>query len=352
MKRELSYFISPHGFGHATRAIAILLQLQKRIPDLHIHLITTVPRTLFDELSTSWSYHRIRCDIGLVQDDAFLPDIPQTAAALNDFLPIDDSLLQECMRICRTSRLILSDISPLGLAVADRLKKPSILIENFTWDWIYAHLRQGERLHPFIPRLESIYHHAVFRIQTEPLCMPANCHLRCGPIARPPKTDPSETKRTLDSDGKKVVFLTMGGIPSAVPFIDRLKKYDDFFFILAGQKEHRRSSNILFLPYNSSYYHPDIISASDLVVCKSGYSTIAECSIAETCVCSISRPGFAESDFIGTYVQQHLGGTVIEHHEFLNGSWLSRLPSLLAAGKKTIDKNGAEDAADFIIDLL
>jgi len=33
--------------------------------------------------------------------------------------------------------LVVSDISPMGLLVAETAEIPSILIENFTWDWIY-----------------------------------------------------------------------------------------------------------------------------------------------------------------------------------------------------------------------
>ena len=330
MKRELAYFISPHGFGHATRAIAVLLKLQERIRDLDVHLITTSPRELFNELSANWTYHRIRCDIGLVQNDAFMPDIPATAVELGDFLPLNQKLLQECMKICKTSSLILSDISPLGVVVADRLDKPGVLIENFTWDWIYAHLQQSERLHPFIPPLETIYNHVAFRVQTEPLCKRANCDLSCGPIARPPKTNPEKIKQAIGCGSRKIVFMTMGGIPSFLPFNDRLKSLDDYFFIIAGQnKSSRYGRNVLYLSYDTPFYHPDLIAASDLVVCKSGYSTIAECSIAGACVCSIGRPGFAESDFISQFVRNRLGGSVVEYHEFINGSWLDRLETFL-----------------------
>lgn len=353
MKRELSYFVSPHGFGHATRTIAVLLKLQEQIPDLVVHLITTVPRDLFSELSVSWTYHQVRCDIGLIQDDAFLPDIPATAAALEDFLPLHRNLLQECERICRTSSLILSDISPLAIAVADRLSKPSVLIENFTWDWIYSHLRQAECLHPFIPCLETIYTKTTYRVQTEPLCSKTDCDLNCGPIARRPITIPEKTKKTIGSGGRKIVFMTMGGIPSTMPFIDRLMKLDDFFFILAGQKNScRYGKNVLSLSYQSLFYHPDLIAASDLVVCKSGYSTIAECSITGTRVCSIGRPGFAESDFIGEFVRNRLGGTVIDYHEFLDGSWLNRLESFLDTDSNAIHENGADEVADFLTKLL
>ena len=34
----------------------------------------------------------------------------------------------------------MCDISPLGLMVAERAGLPSVLVENFTWDWLYAPL--------------------------------------------------------------------------------------------------------------------------------------------------------------------------------------------------------------------
>ena len=67
---EIACFISPHGFGHATRAIAVIEALQLIRAHVHAHIFTTVPRSLFAQTLTSFTYHPVVVDVGLVQSSA------------------------------------------------------------------------------------------------------------------------------------------------------------------------------------------------------------------------------------------------------------------------------------------
>lgn len=353
MKTEVSYFISPHGFGHATRTIAILEKLHEHIPELHVNLLTTLPESLFQDLPISWSYHRVMADIGLIQKDAFTTDLQQTTDALDRFIPFSSELTQTCCHICASSELLLCDISPLGIHLGKLLGIPSVLIENFTWEWIYRALPGAETLLPFIPYIEELYNSATYRVQTEPLCRKAACNITCQPIARLAKTDKQIIDKTVKNSGKKIILITMGGIPHNLPFIPRLSELKEYFFILAGQSVYQRlAENVLSLPFDTSFSHPDLIKAASLVVCKSGYSTIAECAQTDTSICCINRPGFRESEIIEQYVRQQLGGTVIDYLQFHNGFWLDMLPTLLNTRKNTTLPNGSTEAADFISDTL
>ena len=48
MPRPLVYYISGHGFGHASRSIEVVNALLALAPDLPIHIRTAAPRWLFD----------------------------------------------------------------------------------------------------------------------------------------------------------------------------------------------------------------------------------------------------------------------------------------------------------------
>ena len=87
MTTELACFISPHGFGHATRTIGLLQALQNYIPELRARIFTTLPPALFHSSGIDFSYHRTPTDIGLVQHDAFVEDRGQTIANLAELLP-------------------------------------------------------------------------------------------------------------------------------------------------------------------------------------------------------------------------------------------------------------------------
>jgi hypothetical protein len=61
-----------------------------------------------------------------------------TLDALNALRPFDaaaEPLTRSFMEHRR--ELVVCDISPIGLAAAKRAGLPSVLVESFTWDWIY-----------------------------------------------------------------------------------------------------------------------------------------------------------------------------------------------------------------------
>ncbi len=48
----LSWFISPHGFGHAARASAVVAEISRLCFGIRHHLFTTVPQAFFDDRRT------------------------------------------------------------------------------------------------------------------------------------------------------------------------------------------------------------------------------------------------------------------------------------------------------------
>lgn len=353
MKTEIACFVSPHGFGHATRTIALLEALQETGLDLHIHLVTTVPETLFKPTDLDYSYHPVIVDVGLIQKDSFTLDIPGSVKALEDLLPVKTPTLERLKKICSTSELIIADISPLGICVAKACSIPSVLVENFTWDWIYAHLGQAAAFEHFIPVLQELYGQADFHIQAEPICSKRPCDLRCPPIARKLQSTPDAVRRTLNSGKKAVVLITMGGIPTSLPFIRKLSGYQDYYFILAGQRQTTQlGNNVCALGYDTTMPHPDLMNSSDLVICKSGYSTIAECCQTSASIVCIQRADFPESKTLERFVRENLAGVIYNQQQFSTGQWLKDLPELTKRRAEPYPADGAKQAAGFITSLL
>lgn len=354
MNLELACFISPHGYGHATRTIALLQAIQKQIPDLKAHLFTVAPPTLFENSNLALHLHPVITDVGLVQPDAFSADQVQTVAKLSELLPFKPALVNHCVDLCRSCGLILCDISCLGIQVGSTAGIPSVLIENFTWDWIYQHLNPPvDAIREFADILGGHYAKADYRIQTDPLCNPVNCDFRCGPMARMRIQSRDLVREQIDSGGKKIVLITMGGIPLDLPFIERLDRFDEYLFLIAGQAEQRSAStNVRLLSHDTPLHHPDLINGSDLVICKSGYSTIAECQQTKTPICCVSRSNFAESAVLDGYVSETMNGTILDQDCFFRGDWLDGLDGLMNRKRKPSPVNGADQAASFIISLL
>lgn len=353
--KSIAAFISPHGFGHATRTIAILESLQERMPDLEILLFTTVPAHLFGSSSlTRTTMHPVTSDVGLVQHDALSVNMAATADALDDFLPFSEKLLTSLCRKVDGCFAVLSDISPLGIAVGKQAGIPSILVENFTWDWIYRNLPGvNRRLLLHADHLQRLFTKADYRFQVEPVCQKAADTVSCPAVFRKLRQGRKTVRDRLDCSDKKLVLVSMGGMDYPLDLADATAHFTDILFILAGQKQTARiSMNCHTLSHDSGFYHPDLIGAADLVICKSGYSTLAECLQSGTRVGCISREDFAESAVLARYVKKRLGGTVFTSHEFTTRAWLSHIPAMLAALKpEQAWINGADVIADFLLSL-
>jgi hypothetical protein len=353
MNLELACFVSPHGFGHATRTIALLQALKNRIPGLKANVFTTVPPSLFQSSGIDHVYHPMSTDVGLVQRDAFSEDREQTRAKLAELLPYGPSFINQGAELCRSSQLIVCDISCLGIEVGKVAKIPTLLVENFTWDWIYAKMGQESGLEPYIELLSKSYTKADFRIQTDPVCARIPCDLNCAPMARRWFTPPDEIRTEVTAEVRKIVLISMGGVALEMPFFDEMQNHQEYLFLVAGQNSDCLiANNIRLIGPHSPLHHPDLINAADLLICKSGYSTIAECQQTATPICCVAREGFAESKVVERYVSEEMNGTVIDENYFFSGTWLGDLEKMATRKRSPLPTNGADQAAEFILSIL
>ena len=353
--KEIACFVSPHGFGHATRTIAVVEALQLIQPDVHAHFFTTVPKTLFNQTLTNFTYHPVLVDIGLVQSSALDADVPATITQLDILHPFAKGLIEELAALCSKCSLILCDIAPLGIAVAEYAGLPSILVENFTWDWIYQpYIKKYPKLQPHAKFLNKLFAQADYRIQTEPLCCPALRDLHCGPIFRRIKGSRAHLREQIGCGDKKLVVVTMGGVCQQLPSCLNLEELSNIHFLFSGQQETKQmGENITLLARDSDIYHPDLLNAANVVVCKTGYSTVAECCQAGARVISVGRADFPESELLQCYLEDRLGGISIKPEMYLNGSWVALASDLLSCPKPVAaSENGAAQVATFLCKLI
>ena len=357
--KRIAYFISPHGFGHAARSVAVMQAISDFDASVGFEIFTTVPSWFFqDSMSASCTCHALLTDIGLVQKTAFHADLNKTLRSLDDFLPFPASLISEITAKVKKLNciLIICDISPLGISIAKEAGIPSVLVENFTWDWIYeSYLSENGRLKGPIAYLRDLFNRADYHIQTKPVCNPCDAHLTTAPVSRKPKTPAPVVREQLGiPQGAKVVLVTMGGIQEKIPYLERLIEMDHVHFIMPGSNGSlERRVNLVLLPQHSAFFHPDLVNASDAVIGKVGYSTLAEVYHAGIPFGYISRHAFRESSSLVSYIEEQMQGIPVEEDAFFKGQWSSVLPILLQFPRIARNRiNGADQAACFLFDLL
>jgi UDP:flavonoid glycosyltransferase YjiC (YdhE family) len=354
---RLTLIVTPHGFGHAARAAAVAAELGRRRPDLELEVRSAVPRWFFDaSLEVPFRHLDERWDVGLVQRGPLAEDLPATLAAL-DRLWAGEAVERAAARLAAARPdLVVTDAAPLAVEAARRAGLPVVLIESFTWDWIYAgYLAAAPGFAPWIERLAPIPERADLRLRPEPACGDAGGDRRLPPIARAPKQRREEIRARLRvAPERALVLVSMGGVEGGHASLERCRELDGVDFVVpGGAASERRVGNVVLLPHRTPVAHPDLVAAADVVVGKLGYSTVAEAFAAGTRFAYLPRPAFRESAVLAQFVRARSPSLELDPVAFADGRWVEGLPALLGEPRpRPGDAGGAEAAADAIDALL
>lgn len=355
---RIACFISPHGLGHAARASAILNALQQRVADWHTELFTLVPPRFFaDSRIGSFTYHAEATDLGLVQKNPLEEDLPATLRHLKEIIPFPPARIDKLADKVRSMgcRAVLCDISPLGLTVARAAGLPSVLVENFTWDWIYdGYVARAPEFTPFVGHMRAAFALADRRIQTAPVCHPSGSAFQAGVVSRRPRTERTAVRARLGlREGAPAVLVTGCLLAPDSDGLAALRRATDYDFIVVGGKQPmERAGNVTVLPaVTDLVYHPDLVHAVDIVAAKLGYSTVAETFQAGLPMAYLTREHFRESPALERFVREQMPSVCVPPSALADGSWTELLPALAAQGRIVrTQPNGADVAAEWLLD--
>src|SRR4051812_45282631 len=130
------FFTSGHGFGHASRDVEVMNVLGARGHAIEIRsavdagLLARTMRVPYRLVSGA-------CDTGIVQSSSLAHDDEATVDAARMFYESFGDRVRAEAETFREHPVdaVVSDIPPLGLAIAAELGVPGIALGNFTWDW-------------------------------------------------------------------------------------------------------------------------------------------------------------------------------------------------------------------------
>lgn len=354
---SIAYFITGHGFGHAARASAVISAVHEKNEAIHVDIFTSVPKWFFDSQDLSpHSYHYIRSDIGMVQDSALVENLLATLERLRAYYPFKASEFQwvEEYLVKNDISLIICDISPLGIFLSQRVQIPCLLIENFTWDWIYqGYQKELPAFKEFVSYLAELYLYANWHLQAVPYCQDfQNIDLITNPISRRHIHTRADIRTQLRVEmDEPLVLVTMGGVETNLNLNEELRKIEYVKFIIPGASDDfKLEDNLILIPHHSSFYHPELVDSSDLVIGKLGYSTLAEIYYTGIPMMYFTRPGFRESECLANFVSAEIPSVEITQEQVQSSEWKSDLLNLL--GKEKVSRtaiNGRYQAADFIL---
>ena len=374
MAHAIVFYISSHGFGHASRSIEVINAILAQRPEVRIGVRTAAPRWLFDlTVKGKVTFSTLETDTGVVQIDALTLDEADSirrAAAFHSDLVTRAASETRALRELGTG-LIVGDIPPLAFSVGAAAGIPSVGLGNFTWDWVYADYPRVRLAPSLLPAIRGAYAKASMALRL-PMCggFESFSNVKDIPfVARHSTRTREEVCKLLKIPADKpIVLSSFGGY--GLPGLDTglLAKFKKYTVITTAnvplsraRKEtpltERKGSFISINEealYDAGIRYEDLVLAAEAVVTKPGYGIVAESIANDAAVLYTSRGHFPEYDVIVEEMPKYVRSAFVSHDDLFDGKWEPHLDKLLAQSKpkKKPETNGADVAAEILLKAL
>jgi hypothetical protein len=363
---SVAFYISGHGFGHASRQVEIINSFGTRYPGTPILVRSSAARWLLERtIGVPFELDERPVDTGVIQIDSLHLDARETIARAADFYATFEARATEEARRLRErgTRLVIVDAAPLGCEAAAVVGLPSVVVSNFTWDWIYAAYREHLHLGPeVIPAIQRAYRkaRAAWRLPMhggfetfETLAPPSSSAATASQalldvpfVARHARHGRGETRRMLGLPlDAKLVLPTFGGYGAQGIDYAQLDFGPDWHVLIDFDDARI---------YEAGLRYEDLVGAVDVVFTKPGYGIISECIANRTPLVYTPRGRFAEYDVLVREMPRYLRCAFISHEELLAGRWRGAAEAAVDAPAPPEDPptNGADVIADMMAATL
>ena len=339
MKRIL-YAVTGHGFGHATRALVIARLLKQRYPQIHVALSSAVDadaiRRFVPDFDRHFDLRHHDYEPGLIQKNCFEVDQAATRErylALNRQLP--DRIDRETRYLERGKfDAVISDVAAIPLAAAARLGLPSVVIGNFTWDWMLEPLLDDcTELSNYHSSLREDYGSAAlylrlpFHATEHPFRQVEDAPLvgRQSALAR---EEILSRAGIADDRERPLVLVAVGGWSSAGLSDITIDGCSDYRFLVAGDiPVTSRQAELYRLPFSlgGGLKFPDLVRIADIGVVKPGYGTCSEFVLNRGAMVGIERRNMREAEVMDHAVSEYIPFSHLSLENFLSGRWADSL---------------------------
>ena len=263
--KKILYFISDHGLGHLTRSIAIMREFENKVE----FFIRNSNTEFIDKSLDNAKIFSGKTDQGTIHSNNGISiDWEKSKAAIDTWYnEFDSNLIKEQEIISKIDPdLIISDVSPLPLAISQKLSIPSIVISNFTWLDMFSKIPNFQN-----SLLSELYENASMCIQL-PLSTQMNIFKnkqKVGLVCKKTTESNDVVRKKLGVGSSK--FLILINLPAN--FNVNIPSESNIQVVSTGAKVNSNDL-IMIKPWTEGQ---NLIASSDLVVSKCGYGMISEC---------------------------------------------------------------------------
>uniref|UniRef100_A0A5B7ACR5 Putative L-arabinokinase-like n=1 Tax=Davidia involucrata TaxID=16924 RepID=A0A5B7ACR5_DAVIN len=352
-----AYYVTGHGFGHATRVVEVVRNLILAGHDVHV--VTGAPDFVFttEIQSPRLFLRKVLLDCGAVQADALTVD---RLASLEKYsetavVPRASILATEVEWLNSIKAdLVVSDVVPVACRAAADAGIRSVCVTNFSWDFIYAEyvMAAGNDHRSIVWQIAEDYSHCEFLIRLPGYCpMPAYRDVIDVPlVVRRLHKSRKEVRKELGiGDDVKLVILNFGGQPAGWKLKEEYLPSGWLCLVCGASDNQELPPNFIKLAKN--VYTPDLIAASDCMLGKIGYGTVSEALAYKLPFVFVRRDYFNEEPFLRNMLEYYQGGVEMIRRDLITGHWkpyLERAVCLKPCYEGGI--NGGEVAARILQD--
>ncbi len=346
-------YISNHGFGHASRMSALAEQLETF--GVYCHIISEKPAFLFTNLSNRLtSIHRRSVDVGVKHGDNLVVDLPNTKRSLLQLMGNREQIVAQEVAFVRNVGVdfIIADIPFIVAEIATYAQIPVYAVSNFDWYYIYSILFKDDD--EMVPVLNCIW--SMYQSITRSLLLPFSSHestkslcngVEVGLLARKRKAY-SDLRKTRNWDKNTAILLVMFGGEGDMD-INMEQLCSAFQGVVISTFSNVRADNHYVVDYDSDFV--DLIYNADIIVCKPGYSTLAEATQFGKAILYCQRGAYPEEQALLQGLVGYTKAFEIPNFRMNVRQWKLVLRSILSSvHRKSLKRNDNSTIAGYIVD--
>lgn len=346
---RVAFFVSGHGYGHATRAGLLLERLSAAVP-VEAHVRCSAPARLFGASGAALSagaeepppVQRGGLDVDW---DASLKAQLESLARRAQDVAAEAAWLRSVK-----PALVLVDAPSLGCEAAAKAGLPSYVVSNFTWDWVFgSRAAEDPRWLPVSQRMADAYSCASggWRLPGHGGFARVPRVEDVGLVARRAAKTRAQARAALGvpADGRALVLVSFGGYGAQLPAL-RAPELAAFRFMGFGPRPEGSAVDWLALDEHPARPHAEAVAACDVLLGKPGYGTFAEAAAHGCRVLYVERPDYVESIALAAWIRTVCASRALGRKEFETGDWADALSVLLKApARPPVPADGADQLA-------
>lgn len=295
-EKVIVFYISNHGFGHASRNIPIIRYILEVYKNVKIIVKTGKAqgefiKSLIGELEGRIEYYFESTDLGLILKESSLEiDKIKLESEVEKYVnTFDERILKEKEFLKKNKvEVVISDIVPWIFKCTKDLKVKSILISNFTWVEIYREHLSKDIYNEYIECYKLADKALFYELYMEEMKSYINNYEKVSLCSRDFNLE--KVDKIKRSFNKPIVYISVGRSVDLKEEIDVSNLHYDFI-VTEGIK--LKGNNIYYLDKETSNTQ-DYLMASDYIITKAGWGTISEALLAKKKIAVLSRNNISE----------------------------------------------------------